>query len=117
MVEDRVRALAELAVKVGANVGDGQYVLVVGLVEHAPLVREIADVAYDNGARYVDVSYVDQHVRRAMIAKGPDDVLEWTPEWAVKRLDDLGEEEGALNSITGDPEPQLMSDLDQARVG
>jgi aminopeptidase len=117
VAEDRVRALAELAVKVGANVGDGQYLLVIGLVEHAPLVREIADVAYDNGARYVDVSYVDQHVRRAMIAKGPDDVLEWTPEWAVKRLDDLGEDEGALISITGDPEPQLMSDLDQARVG
>ena len=46
MAEDRVRALAELAVKVGANVGDGQYLLVFGLVEHAPLVREIADVAY-----------------------------------------------------------------------
>ena len=38
----RLRAIAELAVKVGANVGEGQYVLVTALVEHAPLVREIA---------------------------------------------------------------------------
>ena len=42
-------------------------------------MREIADVGYENGARYVDVAYIDQHVRRAMIEKGPDDVLEWTP--------------------------------------
>src|SRR4051812_44241467 len=113
----RLRALADLAVRVGANVSEGQYVLVTGLVEHTPLVREIADVAYEKGARYVDVQYVDQHVRRSMIEKGSDDVLEWSPEWLVKRIDDLGDGQGALISITGDPEPELLSDLDQQRVG
>src|SRR5207247_1998293 len=96
---------------------EGQYVLVMGLVEHAPLMREIADVAYATGARYVDVHYIDQHVRRSMIEKGPDEVLEWTPDWFVKRIDDLGKENGALITITGDPEPELLSDLDQDRVG
>jgi aminopeptidase len=113
----RLNALAELAVKVGANVGEGQYVLVTGLVEHAPLVAAIAEVAYDVGARYVDAQFVDQHVRRAMIERGPDDVLEWAPDWAVKRMEDLGNEHGAHIAITGDPEPELLSDLDQARVG
>jgi len=117
MAEDRLQALAELAVRVGANVAEGQYVLVQALVEHAPLARAIADVAYGVGARYVDVSYVDQHVRRAMISKGPEDMLEWTPAWAVKRATDLGDEHGALISITGDPEPELLSDLDQRLVG
>jgi aminopeptidase len=117
MENGRLRALAELAVKVGANVGEGQYVLVTALVEHAPFVAAIADVSYEVGARYVDANFVDQHVRRAMIEKGPDDVLEWSPEWAVKRIDDLGKENGALISITGDPEPELLSDLDQTRVG
>ena len=41
MDNGRLHALAELAVKVGANVGEGQYVLVTGLVEHAPLVAAI----------------------------------------------------------------------------
>ena len=113
----RLRALAELAVKVGANVAEGQYVVVTGLVEHAPLVRQIADVCYEEGARYVDAAYVDQHVRRAMIEKGSDDVLEWSPPWAVKRMEDLGAERGATIAITGDPEPELLSDLDQSRVG
>jgi aminopeptidase len=109
--------MAELAVKVGANVAEGQYVLVIALIEHAPLVRAVADVSYELGARYVDVAYIDQHVRRSMIEKGPDEVLEWSPDWAVKRIDDLGRENGALITITGDPEPELLSDLDQGRIG
>jgi aminopeptidase len=113
----RVHAMAELAVKVGANVAEGQYVLVIALIEHAPLVRAVADVSYELGARYVDVAYIDQHVRRSMIEKGPDEVLEWSPDWAVKRIDDLGRENGALITITGDPEPELLSDLDQGRIG
>ena len=52
-----------------------------------------------------------------MIEKGPDEILEWSPDWAVKRIDDLGKENGAQISITGDPEPELLSDLDQGRVG
>ena len=117
MSRDRLQSLAQLAVEVGANVAEGQYVLVMGLVEHAPLARAIAEAAYDAGARYVDVSYIDQHVRRAMIEKGPDEALEWSPPWSVKRLEDLGDEHGALISITGDPEPEILADLDQARVG
>ena len=117
MSRDRLQSLAQLAVEVGANVAEGQYVLVMGLVEHAPFARAIAEAAYDAGARYVDVSYIDQHVRRAMIEKGPDEALEWSPPWSVKRLDDLGDEHGALISITGDPEPEILADLDQARVG
>ncbi len=117
MSRDRLQSLAQLAVEVGANVAEGQYVLVMGLVEHAPFARAIAEAAYDAGARYVDVSYIDQHVRRAMIEKGPDEALEWSPPWSVKRLEDLGDEHGALISITGDPEPEILADLDQARVG
>ncbi len=117
MENGRVHAMAELAVKVGANVAEGQYVLVIALIEHAPLVRAVADVSYELGARYVDVAYIDQHVRRSMIEKGPDETLEWSPDWAVKRIDDLGKENGALITITGDPEPELLSDLDQERIG
>jgi aminopeptidase len=117
MNNGRLHAMAELAVKVGANVAEGQNVLVSALIEHAPLARAIADVSYGLGARYVDVAYADQHVRRSMIEKGSDEILEWSPEWAVKRIDDLGKEHGALISITGDPEPELLSDLDQERIG
>jgi aminopeptidase len=115
--KDRLEAYAELAVRVGANVGEGQYVLVMGLVEHAPLIRAVTEAAYDAGAEFVDVWYQDQYARRAMIGKGPDSALEFTPNWVVQRLVELGERNGAMISITGDPEPELLGDLDQERLG
>jgi aminopeptidase len=117
MGQDRLQKYAELAVRVGANVGEGQLVCVNGLVEHAPLVRAIADAAYDAGARWVDVNYADMHVRKTRIAKGADETLDYSPPWTVKMLDDLGDANGALISITGDPEPELMADLPQERLG
>jgi aminopeptidase len=114
---ERLRAYAELAVRVGANVGEGQYVVVNGLVEHAPLVRAVVNAAYDAGARHVDVLYGDMHVRRARVAKAAEEFLDYVSPWNVQLLDDLGEENGALISISGDPEPELMKDLDQERLG
>ena len=68
------------------------------------------------GARYVDVRYRDQHVRRAMIEFGPDEALEHTPDWLKTRY---RHDCAATRCIatTGDPEPDLLADLDGERVG
>jgi aminopeptidase len=113
----RLERYAELAVRVGANVEEGQIVVVGGLVEHAEIVRAVARAAYEAGARYVEASYRDQHVRKAMIELGPEETLTWTPPWLLDRERILSEEHAAFVAITGDPEPDLMADLDQARVG
>jgi aminopeptidase len=75
----RLQRYAELAVRVGANVQPGQLVDVISYVEHAALTREVARSAYRAGAKYVDVLYRDDYVRRAMIEYADDDVLSWTP--------------------------------------
>jgi len=115
--EERLERYARLAVEVGSNVGKGQVVWVIALPEHAPLARAVARIAYEKGARYVDVDYTDQHVRRARIERAPDDSLGWTPPWALARVDHVMEERGALIQIVGDPEPELLADLDGSRVG
>ncbi len=114
---ERLARYAELAVRVGANVGAGQYLAVDALVEHAPLAREIAAAAYAAGARFVDVRYADMHVRRSMIEKGSEEALRFTPDWVVQRLERLGAEQGAQILITGQADPDLFADLDQERVG
>jgi aminopeptidase len=114
--EDLLRRYAGLAVRVGANVAPGQLVMVAGRVEHAPLVRALGAAAYEAGARYVEVAYLDQYVRRALIAHASDEVLEWTPPWQLVRFRTLGDEHGALLGITGDPTPELLADLDGDRV-
>jgi aminopeptidase len=114
--EERLERYARLAVEVGANVGEGQVLWLLAQLEHAPLVRAIARCAYERGARYVDVEYLDQHVRRARIEHAADETLDWSPPWALERIDFLAREHGALISIAGDPEPELLADLDGARV-
>jgi aminopeptidase len=115
--QDLLDRYAELAVRVGANVGPGQDVFVNCFVEHAPLVRTIARAAYSVGARHVDVHYSDLWLRRELIAGAPEDVLGWSAPWLLKRAEELGKRNGAIISITGEPEPDLLGDLDQDRVG
>jgi aminopeptidase len=116
-VAARLRRYAELAVQVGANVQPGQLVDVVGRVEHAQVAREVARAAYRAGAEYVDVYYSDQHVRRALIEHGADDVLSWTPPWLLNRAKEVGDRRAAVIALTGDAEPNLLSDLAGDRVG
>jgi aminopeptidase len=115
--DQRLENYARLAVQVGLNLQPGQTLGINALIEHAPLVRAIARQAYEGGARYVDVLYTDQHVRRAHIAQAPDGQLGYSPPWLVSRLRELGEIGGALVAITGNPEPELFADLDGERVG
>ena len=115
--DERLERYARLTVQVGLNLQPGQTLGVNALIEHAPLVRAISREAYSAGARYVDVLYTDQHVRRAHIAGAADDQLGYSPPWLVQRLRQFGETGGALVAITGNPEPELFADLDGERVG
>jgi aminopeptidase len=114
-LDQRLERYAELAVRVGANVQKGQTLFVAGMLAHAPLLRAMARAGYAAGARYVDVSFVDQHIRRAMIEFGPNDALQHTPEWLKERARAL--EGNAMLATTGDPEPDLLADLPGERVG
>ncbi|HKA51979.1 MAG TPA: aminopeptidase, partial [Candidatus Dormibacteraeota bacterium] len=53
---------------------------------------------------------------RALVELGGDEALEWTPEWLVRRVEDADSHSSAMLSLHGDPEPDLMADLDGTRV-
>ena len=114
-MSDRLEHYAELAVRVGANVQPGQEVFVQGLVEHAELVRALTRQSYRAGASFVNVAYQDQHIRRAMIEFGPDEALTYTPEWLKTTA--RWTAGNAQLGTTGNPEPELLADLDGERVG
>ena len=94
----------------------GQIVFVRGLVEHAPLIRAVTESAYEAGARYVEVSYGDGHIRKAFITHAADEDLSATWPWDLPRYQALLEG-SALIAITGDPEPELLEDVDLSRLG
>ncbi|CAN5313302.1 aminopeptidase [soil metagenome] len=112
-----LRRYADLVVRVGANVGEGQDVVIGGYVEHAPFVRALAAAAYEAGARYVASRYADQYVKRELIVHGSDELLEWSPPWQLEQLEYFAGVGGAETTIAGDPNPDVFADLDGARVG
>lgn len=87
------------------------------LVEHTPIAREISREAYRAGARHVVVLYSDLHLRRAAIELGPEEEIGWSPPYILDWVKRWSEENPALISLTGNPEPDLLGDLDPALVG
>jgi aminopeptidase len=114
-MDERLERYAELVVKVGSNVQPGQEVFVYAAVEHHDLARALTRQAYKAGASYVHVIYRDGHARKAMIELGPDSALSYTTDWERSLVSSM--KGNALIATTGDPEPDLMADLDGERVG
>jgi len=115
-MEKRMSRLAELAAH-GANVQQGQVVLVNAELGHEQLARAVAAAAYDRGARFVEVSYFDPHVKRARIAHADPETLEYVPPWYGERMRRHAEERGARINLNGVTAPNLLDDLDKTLVG
>ena len=115
-IEEWTDALAELAV-FGANVQPGQLVGVTSYVGKEDLTRRIAHFAYLRGARYVDVLYFDQWVKRERIAHAAEDTLDYSPPWMSERLLYFSDEHAARISLSGPHAPTALEGLDYARAG
>ena len=112
-LEDR---LANLAI-FGANVQPGQLVGVTSSIGKEALTRKIASGAYAKGARYVDVVYFDQWVKRERVARAAEETLDYVPPWMSQRLLYLADEHAARVSLSGPHAPQALEGLDPARAG
>jgi aminopeptidase len=113
---ERLDRYARLAVEVAVNLQPGQFLRISADPEHLPLVRAVGRVAYERGARFVEVHYRDAHLKRARVEHAPEDSLDWSPPWTVALIDHMVETRGATITITGEAEPELLADLDQRRA-
>jgi aminopeptidase len=116
-MNDVLPRYAELIVRVGANVQPGQVVLVTALLDHAPLARAVTEASYAAGARHVDVRYTDTHIRKSFLRHAADEDLTTTWPWDLARNQLLVDGEAAAIMFAGDPEPELLADVDQDRLG
>ncbi len=113
---ERITALAELAVTVGANVQPGQYVEIAGEVGHLDVLRAVVDAAYERGAQLVDVRIIDPVVGRARVVGAADQSLAHVPRWEADRVRELVERGGASILLVGPTLPGLFDELDPRRV-
>ena len=55
-------------------------------------------------------------MRASRIRHAPEETLGWSPPWTLTLIEELARTNGALIAITGDPEPELLSELDPGRI-
>ena len=115
-IETWTDKLAALAV-FGANVQPGQLVAVTSYVGKEELTRRITRAAYERGAKYVDVLYFDQWLKRERVALAAEDTLDFVPPWMRERLLYLSDEHAARVSLSGPHAPLALDGLDSARAG
>jgi aminopeptidase len=113
----RLHALAELIVRFGANVQPGQILAVGSEPGKEPLARAIAESAYKAGARFVDVSVFDIHVKHARMLHAAPETLEFVPPWYGERMRALGENQCAVIALTGPVAPHIMDGVDPVLLG
>jgi aminopeptidase len=108
--------LAELAV-FGANVQPGQLVAVNSFIGKEELTRKVARAAYRRGAKFVDVLYFDQWIKRERITLADERTLDYVPPWIGQRLLYLSDERAARVTLSGPHAPRALVGVDPARAG
>ena len=108
--------LARLLVRTGANVAEGQDVLVRCQVEHRDLARAVCEEAYLAGARYVHIDYWEPFQKLYRMRHAELGTLEYVPSWWDDRFDELIEKRGASIVLAGDPHPNLLDGIDIERA-
>lgn len=113
-LEQRLRAYAELTVRVGLNLQPHQRLLIIGplanggaSLEAAPLVRHVTAAAYAAGARLVETLWGDEALLAARFAHAPRDSFDEFSAWLPRALAEHVEAGHAVLSIYANDPDQL----------
>jgi len=115
--QQALERFAHLAVDFSANVQPGQIVTIEAETGMEPIVRAVAERAYERGARFVDPTYFDPYVKRSRLQHAPDDSLEFVPEWYGKRMLQLGDVRAARIVFVPRVSPGILNGVDPKRAG
>jgi aminopeptidase len=107
--------LAEVAVKVGLQLREGQDVLLTAPAVALPLVRKVAEHAYKAGAGIVTPILSDEDLTLARYRFGHDDSFDRAANWLYEGMAKAFSSNTARLAIVGD-NPMLLSGEDPMKV-
>jgi aminopeptidase len=107
--------LAEVAVKVGLQLQEGQDLVMTAPMAALPLVRAIAEHAYKAGGGLVTPFFADEELTLARYRYGADANFDRASGWLYEGMAKAFSNGAARLAISGD-NPMLLSDQDPARV-
>ena len=108
--------LAELAIKVGLGLREGQDLFMTSPTSALPLARKIAEHAYKAGAGLVTTIFSDEEMTLARYRYGHDLSFDRAPGWLYEGVAKAFDENTARLAISGD-NPMLLGKEDPEKVG
>lgn len=106
---------ADVIVKVGLNLREGQRLIVNAGISNYPLVRAITKSAYQAGARVVTVMYNDEEIGHIRLKMSSREALKEFPNWLLQAYMDHAKNGDAYLGITSE-NPDLLSDVDPEAI-
>jgi aminopeptidase len=113
--EQKLDRLAEVAVRIGLNLREGQGLVITAPTEAIPLVRLITAQAYKAGARYVTPLFTDDDIVLSRYRYAPDSSFDFAPSWYYDALAAAYKSGAARLAITGS-NPALLAGQDHGKV-
>lgn len=107
--------LAQVAVRTGVNLAQGQELVITAPLEALPLVRLIVVHAYKAGASLVTPIFSDGEITKARYEHGADASFDVAAGWMFEGMAQAFKSGAARMAITGD-DPMLLADMDPAKV-
>ena len=111
----KLEKLAEVAIRVGLNLKQGQDLVITSPVAALPLVRLLTKQAYMAGAGLVTTFYADEECTLARYRHAPDESFDRASGWLYEGMAKAYENGAARLAVAGD-NPMLLASEDPAKV-
>lgn len=113
--EQKLDQLAEIAVRVGLGIKEGQEMVLTATVDTLPLVRRITAHAYEAGASLVTTLLSDEESSLLRYRHGKDASFDKAPGWLYDGMAKAYASGAARMAVTG-ANPALLANEDPAKV-
>jgi len=115
MKNPNLEKYANLLVRAGGNVQEGQLVAVSSDVGDADFARMVANCAYNAGASEVVILWSDEVTGRMKYLRAADEVFDSYPQWMTDRYKHFDDKDAVYLSIYS-ADPDLLAGVDTDRI-
>jgi aminopeptidase len=117
--DQNLRKYADLLIKVGVNLQEGDLLHLTVSMTGDPDIRKLAyytlEAAYQAGAKYVDLVWRDEQADKLRLLHAQEDSLDYVPDWRIKSIETYAEE-GVSRLVIFGSDPDLFAGIDTKKV-
>jgi len=117
MDEKTLDKYCELIIKAGVNLYEDQCLSITSGIKNADHAYRLAKIAYENGAKYVDIVFISNSLTKHRIEKTfNDDNFEYMPNYVINRGFELISNDWAHVKIDNLEEIDLLKGIDSGKL-